>query len=147
MTPTPESPADIPPPPPIPLRRRLAGLAAGILGLALLGWIDYRTGYELGFFVFYSLPVGFTAWYGGLWPGVITALGSSLTWWLADHLNGVNNSNRFYLWWNLSVHFVAFVINAVTLAKIKLAVDERRALVDELRRLQKILRGQAAPPR
>ena len=139
MEPTPLFPADLPPPPPVSRRRKLAVLAAGILGLALVGWIDEVTGYELGFFVFYSVPVGLTAWYGGVWPGAVTALGASITWWLADHFNGVNYSSRFYLYWNLTIHFLTFVINAVTMAKIKRALDERRALVDELNRVKRHL--------
>jgi hypothetical protein len=147
MTPAPEPPVDFPPPPPISPRRKLAVLAAGLLGLTLLGWIDYFTGYELGFFVFYSVPVGLTAWYGGRWPGLITALGASITWWLADHFNGVNYSTRFLLYWNLTIHFLTFVINAATIAKIKLELDERRALVAELRRVKRLLQTQADAPR
>ena len=129
------------------MSRRLAVLAAGLLGLAGLGWIDYLTGYELGFFVFYSVPVGLTAWYAGRWPGLITALGASLTWWLADHFNGVNYSTRFLLYWNLSIHFLTFVINALSLAKIKSELDERRALVAELHRVKQLLRDQTDAPR
>ncbi|MBC7368858.1 MAG: hypothetical protein H7343_18950 [Undibacterium sp.] len=131
--------ADFPAPPPVPIHRQIAVLCAGLVGLALLGWIDFFTGYELGFFVFYSVPVGLTSWYAGRWPGLVTALGASLTWWLADHFNGVNYSSRFYLYWNLSIHFLTFVINAVSLAKIRSELDERRALVAELRRVKRLL--------
>jgi hypothetical protein len=141
MNPAFEAPTDFPPPAPISVRRKIAVLVAGLLALALLGWVDYFTGYELGFFVFYSVPVGLTAWYGGRWPGFITALGASLTWWLADHLNGVNYSSRFYLYWNLTIHFLTFVINAATLAKIKSELDERRVLVAELHRVKQLLQA------
>jgi hypothetical protein len=142
MPPVSNSPADFPPPPPIPSRRKVAVLCAGLVGLALLGWVDFFTGYELGFFVFYSVPVGLTAWYAGRWPGLVTAFGASLTWWLADHLNGVNYSSRFYLYWNLTIHFLTFVINAVSLAKIKSELDERHALEAELRRVKQLIRNQ-----
>jgi hypothetical protein len=135
---------DFPPLTPVSGRRKIAVLCAGLVGLALLGWVDYYTGYELGFFVFYSVPVGLTAWYAGRWPGLVTALGASLTWWLADHFNGVNYSTRFYLYWNLTIHFLTFVINAVSLAKIKLELDERRALVAELHRVKQLLWAQTA---
>jgi len=139
MKPAPEATSDFPPLAPISARRKIVVLVAGLLALALLGWVDYFTGYELGFFVFYSVPVGLTAWYSGRWPGFITALGASLTWWLADHLNGVNYSSRFYLYWNLTIHFLTFVINAATLAKIKSELDERRVLVAELHRVKQLL--------
>jgi hypothetical protein len=78
---------------------------------------------------------------------LITALGASITWWLADHFNGVNYSTRFLLYWNLTIHFLTFVINAATIAKIKLELDERRALVAELRRVKRLLQTQADAPR
>lgn len=112
-----------------------------LAALALLGWIDFRTGYELGFFVFYSAPVGLAAWYAGRWPAVIVALAASFTWWLADRLNGVKDSSGFYLSWNLSIHFVAFLINAVTISRIKRDVDERATLLAEVARLKA-----ASPP-
>lgn len=144
MNSAPESSAYFPPLAPIPASRKFAVLAAGLASLGLLGWVDYYTGYELGFFVFYSVPVGLTAWYAGRWPGLVTALGASLTWWLADHFNGVNYSTRFYLYWNLTIHFLTFVINAVSLAKIKLELDERRALEAELHRVKQLLWAQTA---
>lgn len=152
MNPLSEPIVDFLPLAPIPFRRKLAVLAAGLVSLTLLGWIDYFTGYELGFFVFYSVPVGLTAWYGGRWPGTVTALCASITWWLADHFNGVNYSSRFYLYWNLTIHFLTFVINAATIAKIKLELDERRVLVAELHRVKQLLQAtqtaaaRAAPP-
>ena len=104
--------------------------------LAGLGWVDYLTGYELGFFVFYSAPVGLAAWYAGRWPAIVIALAASVTWWLADRMNGVSDSSRFFFSWNLTVHFLAFVINAVTIAKLKRDSDERRTLLVEIAELR-----------
>ena len=144
MTPSPEPKAAPLGHPYVSLRRKLTVLVAAFAGLALLGWIDYFTGYELGFFVFYSLPVGLTAWHAGRWPALLTALGASLSWWLADRFNGVSSSNRFYFYWNLTIHFLAFVINAVTIAKIKSELDDRHALEAELRRVKLHLHSQTA---
>ena len=102
-------------------RIRAAFIFAGCLLLLLLvGWLDYITGYELGFFVFYTVPIGLAAWYLGRWPGIWLALGATVAWWLADAMAGAKYSSRFSFWWNSTVHFSAFVINAVTIAKIKL---------------------------
>lgn len=121
--PAPSAPASLP--------RWLTLILCSLL-LAALGWVDYLTGYELGFFVFYSAPVGLAAWYAGRWPAIVIALAASVTWWLADRMNGISDSSRFFFSWNLTVHFLAFVINAVTIAKLKRDVDERQALVVEL---------------
>jgi hypothetical protein len=109
-------------------RRQIAILCACIAMLGFLGWLDYSTGYELGFFVFYSVPIGLAAWWVGRWPAIGVALAATLTWYLADSWAGEKYSSRFFLYWNNAVHFVAFVINAVTIAKIKSDIDQRHQL-------------------
>ena len=100
--------------------------------LGVLGWVDFITGYELGFFVFYSAPVGLAAWYLGRWPGVFLAAAASATWWLADFYSGEKYSARFYYYWNTGIHLLGFLINAVTIAKIKTELDKRHVLAAEL---------------
>jgi hypothetical protein len=114
------------------------------LFLVVLGWVDYLTGYELGFFVFYSVPVGLAAWHLGRWPGVAVALGATISWWLADAFAGVKYSSRFSFWWNSAVHFSAFVINAVTIAKIRSDLIHRDKLVVLLEATRQTLRAAAS---
>ena len=33
-----------------------------IISIAILGYIDYATSYDLGFFVFYFIPISIGAW-------------------------------------------------------------------------------------
>jgi hypothetical protein len=117
--------------------------AGCFLLLLLVGWLDYLTGYELGFFVFYSVPVGLAAWYVGRWPGTGMALMATAAWWLADALAGAKYSSHFSFWWNSTVHFAAFVINAVTIAKIKLDLNQRHELAARLETARKTLRAAA----
>jgi hypothetical protein len=111
--------------------------------LLLVGWVDYITSYELGFFVFYTLPIGLAAWYLGRWPGIWVALGATIAWWLADALAGAKYSSLFYFWWNSTVHFSAFVINAVTIAKIKAELRQRDELAARLEAARQALRAAA----
>ena len=118
-------------------------LVGCLLLLLLLGWVDYLTGYELGFFVFYSVPVGLAAWYLGRWPGIAVALGATISWWLADRFAGAQYSSIFSFWWNSTIHFSAFVINAVTIAKIKLDLNQRDELAVQLEVARQALRAVA----
>ena len=107
---------------------------AGCFGMLFgLGWMDYVTGYELSFFVFYSAPIGFAAWYSGRIPAIIVALGATLAWLLADYFGGVKYSTNLLYYWNSIVHFGAFIINAITIAKIKIDLDHRHELARELK--------------
>ncbi len=122
---------------------RPAFIFTGCLLLLLLGWVDYITGYELGFFVFYTVPIGLAAWYLGRWPGIGVALGATIAWWLADALAGAKYSSQFSFWWNSSVHFSAFVINAVTIAKIRVELRHRHELAAKLEAARQTLRAAA----
>jgi len=119
-------------------------LAACWLLLGVLGWFDFVTGYELSFFVFYSVPVGVAAWYAGRWPAIWVALGATVAWLLADYFSGEKYSARFYYYWNSTIHFLAFIINAVTIAKIKSDLDQRHALAAELESARETLRALTA---
>jgi hypothetical protein len=112
--------------------RRGLVLAGCWLLLVGLGWLDYATGYEMSFFVFYSVPVGVAAWWVGRWPAIGMAVGATVTWLLADYFSGAKYSAPFFYYWNSTIHFLAFVINAVTIAKIKSDVDQRHLLAAEL---------------
>ncbi len=114
--------------------------------LAILGWLDYITGYELSFFVFYSLPIGMAAWYVGRWPAIFVALGATVAWLLADHFSGVKYTEVYLYYWNSSIHFLAFIINAVTIAKIKNDLDRRQILAAELEKARAQLRRLSASP-
>jgi hypothetical protein len=58
-----------------------------VLAITLvLGWIDWATGHELNFFVFYFLPVGLAGWYLGLNASVFMAVTCALVWFGADAL-------------------------------------------------------------
>lgn len=139
-------------------RKQIAIFAGCLLSLLALGWIDFITGYELGFFIAYSAPVGLVAWHLGRWPGILMALLASIAWWLADSFDGEKYSAAFYWVWNNIVHFLSFVINAVAIAKIKAELDEVHQLAAELETARHALRavapllaacpacGQAHPP-
>jgi len=125
------------------------GFRAFVLGgclllLGVLGYLDYITGYEMSFFVFYSVPVGVAAWWLGRWPAIGAALAATVTWLLADFLCGAKCSSPFFYYWNSTIHFLAFMINAVTIAKIKSDLDRRQALAAELESTRETLRAVSA---
>jgi hypothetical protein len=119
-------------------------LAGCFLLLGVLGYLDYVTGYEMSFFIFYSVPVGIAAWYLGRWPAIGLALGATISWLLADYFGGAKYSAPFFYYWNSAIHFLAFIINAVTIAKIKSDLDRRHALAAELESTRETLRAVSA---
>jgi hypothetical protein len=119
-------------------------LAGCLLLLGLLGYLDYVTGYEMSFLAFYSAPVGLAAWYLGRWPAIGLAFGATVSWLLADYFSGAKYSAPFLYYWNSIIHFVAFIINAVAIAKIKSDLDQRHVLAAQLESARELLRTMSA---
>ena len=117
-------------------------LAGCTFWLAVLGWVDRVTGYELGLFAFYTAPVGVVAWNLGRGPGIIAAFIASVIWYVADRYAGDRYSAVFYGYWNTGMHFTTFIINAVTFAKIKSSLNQRheleRALMETREQLRQV---------
>jgi ABC-type antimicrobial peptide transport system permease subunit len=67
--------------------------------LLVLGWLDYATGYEFGFFIFYFLPVSIAAWYGGRRPGLAMAFASAGSWYLADRMAQHPYPRPYFMYW------------------------------------------------
>ena len=136
-----------PPHPP----RTLLVLSGCAAWLAVLGWIDRATGFELGLLAFYTAPVAVAAWKLGQRPGIAVAFIASVIWYLADRWAGDRYSTPFYAYWNTGMHFTSFLINAVTFARIKSSLDQRHAMERALRetrqQLQQLTGGIALCPR
>ena len=113
-------------------KKQWSVLGICVVLLLALGWLDYVTGYELGVFVFYSVPVALASWYVGRGPGIFFSIGSAITWLLADMYAGQHYSHPFFLYWNTGIRFLCFVINAVTLTKIRQTIEEQRVLREAL---------------
>jgi diguanylate cyclase (GGDEF)-like protein len=90
-------------------RMRVLGIA--LLLLLLVGWLDYLTGLDLVFDIFYLLPVTIAAWFVGRNVGFIFALASGVIVFLANL--GVNNPNLISTeLWNVFARLTFFMVFA-----------------------------------
>lgn len=97
---------------------RWAFLLTSIVLVAFIGWIDYATGTELSFSIFYVLPTALAAWRLGLVAGVAISLMSSTVWLVADSLGNHPYSHPALPYWNAAVRLAFFVIIALAVAKL-----------------------------
>src|ERR1035438_5937420 len=68
-------------------------MAAGLAVLVVIGIIDYLTGFEMLFSVFYLLEVGLAAWFVGKGFGLLMSVLSVLVWIGGDLAAGAHYSN------------------------------------------------------
>src|SRR5687767_6351118 len=83
--------------------------------LALLGFIDYLTGHEASFSVFYLIPVSLAAWSLGRRIGLLTAVLSAVIWLSADFAAGQPSLSPLTPYWNAFVRFTFLLITALLL--------------------------------
>ncbi len=104
-----------------------------IMGFALIvavGVIDFLTGYEIAFSLFYLVPISLVTWFAGKQLGVAAAIASALTWYIADVASG-HLATLFVHYWNTGIRLSFFIIVMALLSALKTAL--KRA--DELSRV------------
>ena len=89
--------------------KRALVVQGGLLAL-LIGVPDYLLGREIGFSVFYLIPISLTTWFAGRIPGVFVAGVSVAVWLAADILSSGFYAHRFTPFWNVLVRLGLFVI-------------------------------------
>ena len=101
--------------------------------LLLIGWLDYITGYEFGFFIFYFIPVAIAAWYCGPIDGISVAIASAICWYLSDRLTNHSYSHAYFIYWEMFMRLISFLTTATTLSKIRnLVLNEERMIAELL---------------
>jgi hypothetical protein len=122
-------------------------LAVTVVVLAVTTWLDYVTGYELGFFIFYFVPVSMAAWLVGRNAGVAVALASGACWYLSDRMANHPYSRSYFIYWETAMRLASYLTTALTLARIRVDAVERDRLRAQLEAAEQALRqARAAPP-
>jgi hypothetical protein len=97
-----------------------------LLCLGIVSYVDYATGYEFLFFVFYFIPVGVCGWYLGRLATFNLALLSGACWFLVDVLSDHRYPYEAIRYWNSFTCFLAFAIMGLTVHHLKRSRDEER---------------------
>jgi len=112
----------------------------------MLGIVDWASGYELQFFVFYFVPVAFAAWSCGAARAYVIAVLGAAVWFLADLFSGHPYSHWSYGVWNTTVRLVNFVVIAFSISRIREMLsaqykinDERQTALSEVKTLTGLL--------
>ncbi|MCJ7523604.1 MAG: hypothetical protein MUP71_00075 [Candidatus Aminicenantes bacterium] len=100
------------------LTKNLLGLIAALLFVLILGWIDWQTGFEFNFFLFYFIPISITAWFLGIESSFFISIMCSLAWAVADKSSGHIYSSSLYFYWNTLIRFISFILTAWSVNRI-----------------------------
>jgi signal transduction histidine kinase len=128
------------------LQAKIAGVLGGLGLLAMVGYADYITGYELTMLAFYLLPILYVLRYVGLGSAFVMAVMSAFVWLFADIAAGERYSDFLTPIWNTGIHMSVFLLVVIlfsTRNHLKNLVDQRteslRQEIRERSRLEKEL--------
>lgn len=95
--------------------------------IGLIGAIDYVIKIDIALSIFYLVPITLITWFVNQRWGIISSLGSSVSWFIAD----LNASIYDYWWlpyWNALVRLGFFLITVYLLAALKQAYEYQKQL-------------------
>jgi len=96
--------------------------------VGILAFVDYITGSEISFSVFYLAPVLYVAWFAGRSSGAAIAVISAATWGLVDVAAGASYSSAIIPVWNSVMRLCFFLITLWLLGQMQQANAEVRIL-------------------
>ena len=95
-----------------------------LLLVAVIGYIDFRTGYERSLSLFYLVPISLGTWFVGLALGLIIAASSVVVWVMSDMAAGIPS----VLLWNAAMALASYFAFTIVLFKLRtllLELDQR----------------------
>jgi hypothetical protein len=128
------------------VRTIIGGWFLGVVLLAIIGWFDLVTGYEVYCFAFYLIPVALTAWRLSLGHGIAMSFLCAAVWMIADLSSGHTYTTPGALFWNTGMELILCLVIACAVAMIRRKIEIQRRLVsrlntasDRIHRLQQTL--------
>ena len=111
------------------LEQKPATITALTLGIvAVLGFLDYWSGFEIAFSFFYLLPIAIAAWYVSFQAGVFVSVVSITIWLVSNRFAGEIYSHEAIRYWNAAIRLILFVSIASLLHNLKIALEHERTL-------------------
>jgi serine phosphatase RsbU (regulator of sigma subunit) len=102
-----------------------------VITVIILGFIDYATGEEFSFFLFYVIPVLFIVWFGGKWQGLIISLLCLISWYIDSFVGRPEIPNYLAFYWNMVLQLGFFLILIFILSSLKQAIEKQKLLEKE----------------
>ena len=109
-------------------RHKSAALYVALLLVALIGYLDYATGFEISLSFLYLVPIALATWYVNTRVGYIVTSVSVLTFIFSNWAAGEAYSQEIIRFWNGSTRLVIFVLAIWLMQEFKRALTHERML-------------------
>jgi diguanylate cyclase (GGDEF)-like protein len=106
---------------------KTAILVISVSLVMIVGFIDYLTGYEIAFSIFYLLPVALVSWFNKKSHAIIISILSVATWLWANIAAGQTYSHPAILIWNSIIMLGFFLMSAFSFLELKKLLEAEQA--------------------
>jgi diguanylate cyclase (GGDEF)-like protein len=96
--------------------------------VVLLGIVDYLTGNDYSFSLFYLMPIALITWYANPTLGIIISILSAATWIIADIAAAQTYLQPIIYFWNTLIRFGFFTVVVYLLSKLRESQKAEQAL-------------------
>ena len=100
----------------------------GLLLIAGVGLLDFFTGYEIAFSLFYLLPISLVTWFTGRRLGATASIVSGIVWLIADIVTRHPYSHPAIYSWNSAIRFGFFIIVTLLLSALRKTLEQQKEL-------------------
>ncbi|MEB3355464.1 MAG: GGDEF domain-containing protein [Synechococcales bacterium] len=100
----------------------------GFITVGMIGTVDFLTGHELSFSVFYVIPISLITWFVSYRLGIIASIVSAWVWLWADLSSGSIYSHSLIPVWNSLIRFIFFLIITLLLSRVKNDMEREKKL-------------------
>jgi len=97
---------------------------AGFLLVIVIAIVDFFTGYQLNFSMFYLIPIIWITWKSGKLGGVIYSIFSSIAWLEADLLAEPLYTHPLIPYWNAFMRLGMFILVVLILSALKRSLEK-----------------------
>lgn len=105
---------------------RAAVVLAGWIGIFAVALVDYLTGTDIGFSIFYLAPLFVIAFAASQVTAMFAALSAAALWLAADYFS--NTDLRWHLFWNSAVRLAFFTLFVGLFLKLRLMLEAEKNL-------------------
>lgn len=99
-----------------------------LIQITFIGYLDYLSGYKLGFSLFYLLPICVIAWVNTRKTGIIFSFYAAIVWVISDIISRGFDFSPFIEAWNGLIRLGFFLIFVFVLQKLKIALEQEKRL-------------------
>ena len=107
---------------------KLFVIAIGSVLIIIVGIIDFLTGYELVFSLFYLIPISLVTWLTSRRFGMVMSLVSTIVWFISDVAAGSSYSHPLIYVWNAIIILGFFVIVTYLLSSLRSSLEHEKEL-------------------